>query len=182
MEDKQPIVLTTKQLFIKRLKDFTAGSIAGFACKVVEYPFDTVKVLLQTQKTNEFKGPIHCFFSVLRTQGPGRLYRGLASPIVGSMFENAVLFSSFEFMKENLPKVSKVFDHELFRAACSGAFAGVAVAYVLTPVELIKCRLQVIHPDPNLNFKGPIDCLVKTVKNEGISKGLYKGTLTYAKV
>ena len=32
----------------KALKDFMAGNISGFCGKLVEYPFDTVKVLQQT--------------------------------------------------------------------------------------------------------------------------------------
>ena len=31
-------------------KDFIAGTVSGFAGKIVEHPFDTVKVLLQTQQ------------------------------------------------------------------------------------------------------------------------------------
>ena len=29
--------------------DFIAGTVGGFAGKLIDYPFDTVKVLLQTQ-------------------------------------------------------------------------------------------------------------------------------------
>jgi hypothetical protein len=29
--------------------DFIAGTVGGFAGKLIDYPFDTIKVLLQTQ-------------------------------------------------------------------------------------------------------------------------------------
>ena len=32
------------------LIDFVSGSMAGFSCKVLEYPFDTVKTLLQCDR------------------------------------------------------------------------------------------------------------------------------------
>ncbi|EGD80114.1 hypothetical protein PTSG_10388 [Salpingoeca rosetta] len=62
--------------------------------------------------------------------------------------------------------------------ALCGFSAGIVVSFVLSPIELIKCRLQV----QNLNgsegrYKGPIDCLVKVMKEEGIVRGLYRGNL-----
>ena len=38
------------------LKDFAAGTAGGFAGKLLDYPLDTVKVLLQTQEAGEFRG------------------------------------------------------------------------------------------------------------------------------
>eukprot|EP00584_Thalassiosira_punctigera_P012062 CAMPEP_0172557048 /NCGR_PEP_ID=MMETSP1067-20121228/71149_1 /TAXON_ID=265564 ORGANISM="Thalassiosira punctigera, Strain Tpunct2005C2" /NCGR_SAMPLE_ID=MMETSP1067 /ASSEMBLY_ACC=CAM_ASM_000444 /LENGTH=61 /DNA_ID=CAMNT_0013346027 /DNA_START=76 /DNA_END=258 /DNA_ORIENTATION=- len=32
-------------------KDFIAGTVGGFSGKLLDYPFDTVKVLLQTQNS-----------------------------------------------------------------------------------------------------------------------------------
>ena len=37
--------------------DFIAGTVGGFAGKLCDYPFDTVKVLLQTQNVASYKGP-----------------------------------------------------------------------------------------------------------------------------
>jgi len=54
-----------------------------------------VKVLLQTQTKGEFKGVVHCIKDVVATHGFVGLYRGLLTPLVGSMAENAVLFSSY---------------------------------------------------------------------------------------
>lgn len=36
-----------------------AGMGSGAFCKVIEYPFDTVKVLLQSDP-NKYKGPLDC--------------------------------------------------------------------------------------------------------------------------
>ena len=37
--------------------DFLAGTVGGFAGKLFDYPFDTVKVLLQTQDVQGYQGP-----------------------------------------------------------------------------------------------------------------------------
>ena len=52
----------------------------------------------------------------------------------------------------------------------AGASAGMTEAAVIVPFELIKIRMQ----DVKSSYLGPMDCLKKTIKNEGIM-GLYKG-------
>lgn len=52
--------------------------------------------------------------------------------------------------------VSKVFDH---------------------PFDLCKVRLQAQVLDHSARFRGPVDCLTQTWKNEGI-RGLYRVSLT----
>lgn len=60
--------------------------------------------------------------------------------------------------------------------AISGGFGGFAVSHVLTPVELIKCRLQVQNtPGQPQLYSGPWDCIKQTMKSEGLVKGLFKG-------
>ncbi|KAF3210969.1 hypothetical protein TWF106_010364 [Orbilia oligospora] len=78
---------------VTAIKDITYGSIAGMVGKFIEYPFDTVKVRLQTQ--NHFKGPLDCFTQGLRNDGITGLYRGIAPPLVGAAAENAGLFFGY---------------------------------------------------------------------------------------
>ena len=159
--------------------DFLAGTGGGFAGKLFDYPFDTVKVLLQTQDVKGYSGPkytgaLHCIKHTVETNGVMGLYRGLSSPLLGSMAENAVLFLSYGIFKNALGGVeaaAKGEDLSLFRLSLAGAGAGAVVPCVLTPVELIKCRLQVQN-SINGNFrayKGPVDCIIKTVQREGES-------------
>jgi len=52
--------------------------------------------------------------------------------------------------------------------------AGFAISFLLTPVELVKCRLQVQASDKKM-YKGPIDCAIKTYKYGGGLTSLFKG-------
>ncbi|KAF9586707.1 hypothetical protein BGW38_008630 [Lunasporangiospora selenospora] len=135
------------------LKDLAFGSIAGVAGKFVEFPFDTIKVRLQTQPLDHpiFKGPFDCFRQTVRNEGFLGLYNGLSSPLVGAMLENAVLFVGYRRAQDMLREFVAVPDQESGEPAplsipmlcLSGAISGVFASLVLTPVELVKCKLQV---------------------------------------
>eukprot|EP00906_Rhabdomonas_costata_P006790 RCo009846 len=53
----------------------------------------------------------------------------------------------------------------------AGTLGGIACAYVGHPFDTVKVRMQT---SPHGTFKGPVECLVKTVKQGGIA-GLYAG-------
>lgn len=48
-----------------------------------------------------------------------------------------------------------------------------ALVYVSQPLDTVKVKMQTF---PHL-YKGMVDCLVKTYKNDGFVRGLYAGTL-----
>jgi solute carrier family 25 2-oxodicarboxylate transporter 21 len=54
----------------------------------------------------------------------------------------------------------------------TGATAGATESFVVVPFELVKIRLQ--DKASAGKYKGPLDCAVKTVRNEGILS-LYQG-------
>jgi len=63
----------------------------------------------------------------------------------------------------------------------AGSTGGVALVVAGHPLDTIKVRLQTMPkpaPGKQPQFKGAIDCFVKTLRNEGIQRGLYKGMLS----
>jgi hypothetical protein len=73
---------------IKSRNEWLAGTIGGFVCKVVEYPLDTIKVQVQTQtfvKGQKVDSPLSIFLRLIRKDGFLALYRGIPSPLLGSM-------------------------------------------------------------------------------------------------
>ncbi|EOA86353.1 uncharacterized protein SETTUDRAFT_169140 [Exserohilum turcica Et28A] len=136
------------------LKDILCGSAAGVVGKYIEYPFDTVKVRLQSQPDTvplRYTGPLDCFKKSLRQDGFLGIYRGISAPLVGAAIENSTLFFSYRIAGDAL-KASGIYP-ELMRhperdlpysgMLCSGMIAGAITSLFLTPIELVKCKMQV---------------------------------------
>lgn len=117
--------------------------------KYIEYPFDTVKVRLQSQPNTPdllYKGPLDCFRQSIQADGPLALYRGISAPLVGAALENSSLFFFERIGRETLFKTGFCSRDEpmpLPALWLTGAFSGVFTSFVLTPVELVKCKIQV---------------------------------------
>ncbi|KAF6753673.1 mitochondrial carrier [Ephemerocybe angulata] len=154
---------------IQMFKEISYGSVAGMISKVFEHPFDLTKVRLQSQVLDasaRFNGPWDCLTKTWKNEGIRGLYRGLPAPVVGAMAENASLFFSYEQFKT------------LIRSAAAGA--GAATSFILTPIELVKCKMQVqmLTLDPaarnGAKMPGPLSVFMSVVRTTGV-RGLWLG-------
>jgi len=154
--------------------DFIAGSIAGCTCKLLEFPFDTIKVLQQTSVNGTPNiGIYRCLKNVMQNNGVRGLYNGLFTPLLSCTFETAVLFYVFEKSKNLLANSSS--SPSTGTILTAGALAGICTSILVTPVEFIKCNLQVqSHSAVQKKFTGPLDCTIQTIKEKGL-RGMYKG-------
>lgn len=90
------------------------------------------------------------FMVSIRLTGLNRHSKGISCPLVGSMLENAVIFVAYNKIQSLfLPSESQ---RSLLSPApllplsqlfLCGALSGSLCSFVLTPVELLKCRVQV---------------------------------------
>ncbi|KAH9298241.1 hypothetical protein KI387_029923, partial [Taxus chinensis] len=155
-------------------------------------------VKLQTQNTDahsyKYRNALHCTAHILKTEGVKGLYTGATSSFVGMAMESSLLFGVYSQMKLALQWVVYVYGPDaiggdpgsgrpkLQIVVPSAAFGGALISFVLCPAELIKCRLQVQEKDKmqlkkhHQRYSGPLDCALRTLKNEGV-KGLFRGGL-----
>lgn len=61
--------------------------------------------------------------------------------------------------------------HKNYKGFVAGVFSGISKLSVGHPFDTIKVRLQTSE---KVQFKGPLDCLLQTLRHEGV-RGLYKG-------
>ncbi|OQD68719.1 hypothetical protein PENDEC_c031G00063 [Penicillium decumbens] len=165
---------------LEAMKDIVFGSAAGMAGKLIEYPFDTVKVRLQSQPAHlplRYTGPLDCFRQSFQAHGLGGLYRGISAPMMGAAVETSCLFFSYRLIQDALrailyPGVEQLPFHVLVAA---GAASGSVTSLALTPIELIKCKMQVPvesgHKGP-----GPAALIATVFRQEGLI-GFWRGQL-----
>ncbi|KAJ2555794.1 mitochondrial ornithine carrier protein [Coemansia sp. RSA 1933] len=173
------------------IEDLAYGSLAGMMGKFVEYPFDTVKVRLQTSETKVFSGTMDCLAQTWRNEGFQGFYRGLTSPLVGAMAENAIAFYAYNRLQTVIRMVTKTPENaelSLPQLFVSGGLSGALCAFVISPVELVKCKLQVENVQGygasateaaaesagKVKFTGPLSVVGHLLRTQGIA-GIYKG-------
>ncbi|XP_028768915.1 mitoferrin-like [Neltuma alba] len=140
-----------------------AGSIAGVVEHVAMFPVDTVKTHMQALGSCPIKSVSvrQALQSILKSEGPSALYRGIGAMGLGAGPAHAVYFSFYEVCK-------KYFSHgdpkNSTAHAISGVCATVASDAVFTPMDMVKQRLQL----SNSGYKGVWDCVKRVLSEEGL--------------
>ncbi|KAH6638361.1 amino-acid transporter arg-13 [Boeremia exigua] len=171
------------------LKDVVCGSVAGIVGKYIEYPFDTVKVRLQSQPDTvplRYNGPLDCFKQSLQRDGFIGIYRGISAPLVGAAVETSTLFFSYRVAGDTLkasgfyPELKRNPDQDLPYPAMLGCgmVAGAITSLFLTPIELVKCKVQVPVETPGGIVARPtvLSSIVSVYRHQGIL-GYWHGQL-----
>ncbi|KAL9576453.1 MAG: hypothetical protein Q9203_007743 [Teloschistes exilis] len=188
----------TKDQGVEAFKDITFGSIAGIIGKTIEYPFDTVKVRLQSQPYPPiYSGPTDCFLQSLRSPEGGfrSLYRGVSAPFFGAAIETSSLFFCYRIAQSALRSLDPTLPQgkgdklPLGALLACGAVSGAATSLLLTPIELVKCKLQysvTTNNDKNNNNNGtnsasqhrrnPLTVIASVFRQHGIL-GFWRGQL-----
>ncbi|KAL2819878.1 mitochondrial carrier domain-containing protein [Aspergillus cavernicola] len=166
---------------LEAFKDIAFGSFAGMVGKIIEYPFDTVKVRLQSQPDHlplRYNGPLDCFRQSFQADGFRGLYRGISAPMMGAAVENSCLFFSYRVVQDVLRATyystseTLPFSALLFSGAASGSITSLA----LTPIELIKCNMQVPTDGPGAKPPSPLKLMVAVFRQDGIL-GFWRGQM-----
>ena len=134
------------------LKIMTGGAFAGLAQIVTGHPFDTVKVRYIKNK-HKYRGVLDCV-KTIRSEGYLRFYRGVSSPMVGSVIMNVQTFYLYSWFR-------RYFNGNPF---LSGSLTGLVLSLTESPIDLIKSRMQITSSTTS----------TQTIKTIGI-RNIYKG-------
>jgi len=147
---------------VAQTKDMIAGTLAGFLCKIFEYPFDTLKTLAQLDsRPNASLWRI--FLETTQKDGFYRLFRGLSAPLFGSGIEHLLGFWLFGYGERYLRNYYKTEHLNIYQIGMAGVLSGFGGAFWLTPIEYIKVQMQAKE---NVNkYKNTRDCIYQTLKN-----------------
>ncbi|KAI2618881.1 mitochondrial carrier [Hypoxylon sp. NC1633] len=187
METKpSQIPIPKKSAPMEAIEDIIYGSVAGIVGKYIEYPFDTVKVRLQSQPNHlplRYTGPLDCFRQSIKADGFLGLYRGISVPLFGAAAETSCLFFFERIGREVVYSSGQCSRDRVLPLSAlwfTGAFSGAFTSFVLTPIELVKCNIQVPMSTSTNGAapKGPsVMSIIRDVyKYEGI-KGFWRGQM-----
>lgn len=119
-----------------------------------------------------------CIVQSYRNGGVRSFYRGASIPLLAQGVENAVIFSVYRGVLDRLESSKRInpvspwcSPATLFASACAGA----AVSVILTPVEFVKCNLQVSSTTVKTRRDTSVRRFIhKTWKKNGVS-GFFVG-------
>ncbi|XP_017978962.1 PREDICTED: mitochondrial arginine transporter BAC2 isoform X3 [Theobroma cacao] len=153
-----------------------AGVGTGALQSIMLSPVELVKIRLQLQNTSyptlqlprALTGPVTVAKSILKTEGLRGLYRGFTITALRDAPAHGFYFWTYEYMREQLhPGCRKSGQESLRTMLIAGGLAGVASWICCYPLDVVKTRLQAQSPSSPQKYNGIIDCLQKSVKQEG---------------
>ncbi|CAN4098354.1 unnamed protein product [Withania somnifera] len=153
-------------------KEFVAGGFGGIAGIVSGYPLDTIRV---RQQSCTSASAFNIFRHVASTEGPFALYKGMAAPLASVTFQNAMAFQIYAVLSRAFDRNILVTDPPSYKGVALGGFGtGALQSLMLTPVELVKIRLQLQNNNQITSYRGPTDVARSIFKQEGW-RGIYRG-------
>ncbi len=113
--------------------------VVGVTDAIAGYSFDTVKVCSQIQTLNYrlYSSSLDYFIKIAKQESILGFYKGMSSPMFDVAIINGIVFSI-----QNLSKNLFNDPDTYFALAITGDIADRTQAFICSPVELIKIRLQ----------------------------------------
>jgi len=165
--------------------DLLIGGGIGAISKTVMAPVERVKLLMQTQDSNpavlrgeveRYKGIGDCFKRVRSEQGMLAFWRGNLVNCLRYAPQQGSALAFNDLLNNMFPNYSsttdfwKSFAVKLF----SGGLAGAVANTICYPFDFARTRLASDLGKGKGQFKGITDCIITTVKQQGLT-GLYTG-------
>ncbi|KAG5347220.1 KMCP1 protein, partial [Acromyrmex charruanus] len=158
--------------------NIVCAALAGAISSAIANPTDVVKVRMQVNGNERNISLFTCFQDVYRYEGVRGLWRG-----VGPTAQRAAVIAAVELPIYDYTKIKcmSLLGNSVSNHFVSSFVASMGSAVASTPIDVIRTRLmnqKRVHiaskKASSYIYSGSIDCLVQTIKNEGVL-ALYKG-------
>ena len=165
----------------EQIRHSLAGGLGGAIGMIISTPFDVVRTRLIAQDANKgYKNINDAFKKIFKKEGFKGLFRGIVPAVTQIAPLAAIQFWSYNLIISQ-SKLLLDSPASRFTILFAGILSGVISKSCVYPLDLTKRRLQIQQFQAqrtsfgnNIYCTGLIDCLMQTVRNEGL-KGLYKG-------
>lgn len=160
--------------------EMMSGGCAGASQVIFTNPLEIVKIRLQVQGEALRLNPgmaRQSAAAIVRELGLLGLYRGAGACLLRDIPFSAIYFTAYAHLKTDVfgegrdgRKLSPL------QLLASGAIAGMPAAYLATPADVIKTRLQVVARPGQQSYSGILDAARKIYAQEGFG-AFFKGGL-----
>lgn len=173
--------IDTKTGAIPVSAEILAGAAAGTCQVIFTNPLEIVKIRLQVQGEaakaaakdgEEFTKRSAAW--VIRNLGLKGLYRGAPACLMRDMPFSAIYFPTYSHLKRDVFGESAGKKLGILQLLTAGAIAGMPAAYLATPADVIKTRLQVVARKGETTYNGIFDAARKIFHEEGFA-AFFKG-------
>ncbi|KAH9868521.1 hypothetical protein J1614_007593 [Plenodomus biglobosus] len=162
---------------IKFWHEMLAGGTAG-ACQVVfTNPLEIVKIRLQIQgelSKNVEGVPKRSAMWIVRNLGLMGLYKGATACLLRDVPFSAIYFPTYSHLKRDFFGESPQKSLGVLQMLTAGAIAGMPAAYLTTPCDVIKTRLQVEARKGEATYNG-LRHAAQTIWREEGFRAFFKG-------
>ncbi|KAK8066446.1 hypothetical protein PG997_013193 [Apiospora hydei] len=157
--------------------EILAGGSAG-ACQVVfTNPLEIVKIRLQVQgevvKEANGAGKRSAMW-IVKNLGLAGLYKGASACLLRDVPFSAIYFPTYSHLKRDFFGESPTKKLGVLQLLTAGAIAGMPAAYLTTPCDVIKTRLQVEARKGDTSYTGLRHAATTIMKEEGF-QAFFKG-------
>ncbi|KAL1875272.1 hypothetical protein VTK73DRAFT_10228 [Phialemonium thermophilum] len=157
--------------------EILAGGMAGGCQVVFTNPLEIVKIRLQVQgevaKTVE-GAPKRSAMWIVRNLGLVGLYKGASACLLRDVPFSAIYFPTYNHLKRDVFGESSTKKLGILQLLTAGAIAGMPAAYLTTPCDVIKTRLQVEARKGDTTYTG-LRHAAKTIWKEEGFRAFFKG-------
>ncbi|KAK6641124.1 hypothetical protein RUM44_012827 [Polyplax serrata] len=168
-------------------REMLAGGLAGSCQIIITTPMELLKIQMQdagrVQAANKEAGkPIKKMSAwsltkeLVKEKGIVGLYKGTGATALRDVSFSIVYFPLFARLNSLGPRKSEGSEEAAFYwSFLSGCISGSLSALFVNPFDVVKTRLQLINKaEGEATYNGVIDCVTRTLKNEGIT-AFFKG-------
>ncbi|KAF5727286.1 mitochondrial uncoupling protein 3 [Tripterygium wilfordii] len=158
------------------------GGISGVIAQVVASPADLVKVRMQAdgRMMNQglqprYSGILDALNKIVCAEGFGGLWKGVIPNVQRAFLVNMGELACYDHAKQIVIQ-NRIADDNIFAHTLASTMSGLSATSLSCPADVVKTRMmnQATKERSEIMYKNSYDCLVKTVKIEGLG-ALWKG-------
>lgn len=157
---------------------------------MIASPADLIKVRMQADShlvsqalPPRYSGLFDALQKIICDEGFLGLWKGVSPNVQRAFLVNMGELACYDHAKRFIIK-NQICDDNLYGHTLSSIMSGLSATALSCPADVVKTRMmnQVSREDGNVKYRNSYDCLVKTVRIEGL-KALWKGFLpTWARL